>query len=119
MILSIKDVANAPQEWKAELKQLLDNPILITALYVLEQENMPSFAVRMAPGMDAMQSVALDYAQRCGAQAIIKRLKGLPFLTAQVVDRASLLGKPWEYLTPEESVPEPAKKTVARKPSKP
>lgn len=106
MIHTLNDIA-AAEDFKAELRAIIDSPVLQTALRVLERENMPSFEVKMAPGMDAMQSVALDYAQRCGAQALIKRLMSLPSLTNKKIDQAKILGQPWEYLKaePEPEVP--------------
>lgn len=101
MIHTLNDIASS-EEFKADLRRIIDDPTLQTALRVLERENMPSFVVHLAPGMDAMQSVALDYAQRCGAQALIKRLMSLPSLTNKKIDQAKIVGQPWEYLTAKE-----------------
>jgi hypothetical protein len=103
MIRTTKDISVA-DEFKAELARILAEPVLVTALQVLARENMPSFRVAIAPGMDAMQSVALDYAQRCGAQALIERLQQLPYLTTKVMDKADALGKPWEWCLEDEVI---------------
>lgn len=103
MISTVKDIANAP-EYKDALRALLDNPIIQTALRVLKDDNMPELQINLAPGMDAMQSIALDYAKRCGAHSIIKRLQTLPYLTSKVVDKAVETHRPWEYLLSEEMI---------------
>ncbi len=102
MIYTVKDIANAP-DFKAELSRLINDPVLQTALRVLSEDNMPERQLAIVPGMTAAEAVAWDYSFRCGVQAAIKRLKGLPLLTAQVQDYSAQLGRPWEYLLSEEA----------------
>lgn len=97
MIQTINDIANA-KEFKAELMSLLNNPVLQTALSVLQKENMPSFQIQMAPGMDAMQSVALYYAKICGAQAVLEKLQRLPYLTPTIIEHNNAMGRSWEWV---------------------
>lgn len=113
--MNLRDIA-ASEKFREDLAIILADPTLKIALQALSEENMPSFAVRVIPGMDAMQAVALDYAQRCGAQAVITRLKKLPYISNQRLAAAEKVGKPWEYFeAPQETI---TSKPAPKKPRK-
>lgn len=103
MIRTLQDIAKS-EPFRADLARVMAEPTLVTTLQVLANENMPERQVSMVPGMSAEQAIAWDYSFRCGVQAVIKRLQQLPYLSLKTIDQAAAVGRPWEYLLPDEVI---------------
>lgn len=99
--MTLTEIANSVP-FRTDLARILNEPNLMIALQALAEDNMPDLKLSVVPGMDPMDAIALDYAKRCGAQAVIRRLKLLPTIQAGQLAKARAVGQPWEYIESEE-----------------
>ncbi len=102
--MTLRDIA-ASEPFRAELAIALQNPNIRIALNALAEANMPELGINIAPGITAMEAVALDAAKRAGAQEVIRKLKHLPYISANRINPRERLGGSWEYLAEEASEP--------------
>jgi hypothetical protein len=116
--ITLHEIAQNVQ-FRTDLAEVLKNPILQMALDALERDNLPEFKIKAVEGMDPLVAIALDAAKRAGAQAVLARLRMLPYVSLRRLDQASELGQPWEYLKDEQAAAEKAAVAPGKRASRP